>query len=72
LARRRATPHQAAASHPSPASGAGEQVAAAGLTASDLEPVAVTTTSGVHAGPPLAEFVVMALLDEPVVRRSGR
>jgi phosphoglycerate dehydrogenase-like enzyme len=43
--------------------GAAEQVTAAGLTDADLERVAVTTASGVHAGP-LAEFAIMVLLAE--------
>lgn len=43
------------------AAGTGQQVAAAGLSASDLERVAVASSSGVHAGP-LAEFAVLGLL----------
>jgi phosphoglycerate dehydrogenase-like enzyme len=43
------------------AAGAGEQVAAAGLTDDDLERVAVSTASGVH-GLPLAEFAILGLL----------
>lgn len=41
--------------------GAGQHVAGAGLAAEDLERVAVTTSSGAHAGP-LAEFSLMGLL----------
>jgi len=43
------------------AAGTGEQVKAAGLTAEELERVAVTSASGVHVGP-LAEFCLMGLL----------
>ena len=43
------------------AAGAGEQVAAAGLTRQDLERVIITSAAGVHAGP-LAEFVMFGLL----------
>jgi len=43
------------------AAGAGEQVGAAKASAADLERVAVTTSSGVHASP-LAEFCLLALL----------
>ena len=43
------------------AAGAGEQVAAAGLSDEDLERVAVSTASGVH-GLPLAEFAILGLL----------
>lgn len=45
------------------AAGAGEQVAAAGLTDADLDRVAVSSASGVHDGP-LAEFAISALLAE--------
>lgn len=41
--------------------GAGEQVKAAGLSEADLERVAVTTASGVHATP-LAEFCLLGLM----------
>jgi phosphoglycerate dehydrogenase-like enzyme len=41
--------------------GAAEQVAAAELTVHDLQRVAITTASGVHAGP-LAEFAILAVL----------
>jgi glyoxylate/hydroxypyruvate reductase len=41
--------------------GAGEQVAAAGLSAADLNRVTVTSAAGVHAGP-LAEFALLGLL----------
>ncbi len=41
--------------------GAGQQVRAAGLARADLERVAVTSASGVHAGP-LAEFCLFGLL----------
>lgn len=55
--------------------GAGQQVRAAGLTPEELERVAVTTTSGVHAGP-LAEFVMLGLLaftkDLPRLLRDKR
>jgi phosphoglycerate dehydrogenase-like enzyme len=55
--------------------GAGEQVRAAGLTPEELERVAVTTTSGVHAGP-LAEFAMLGLLaftkDLPRLLRDKR
>lgn len=43
------------------AAGAGEQVAAAGLSTAELDRVAVTSASGVHAGP-LAEFALLGLL----------
>jgi phosphoglycerate dehydrogenase-like enzyme len=43
------------------AAGAGEQVAAAGLTHEELGRVAVTTSAGVHATP-LAEFAILGLL----------
>jgi phosphoglycerate dehydrogenase-like enzyme len=43
------------------AAGAGQQVRAAGLSADDVRRVAITTASGVHAGP-LAEFVLLGLL----------
>ena len=43
------------------AAGTGEQVKAAGLTAEELERVAVTSASGVHVGP-LAEFCLLGLL----------
>jgi phosphoglycerate dehydrogenase-like enzyme len=43
------------------AAGAGEQVAAAGLSRQDLERVIVTSAAGVHAGP-LAEFAMFGLL----------
>jgi phosphoglycerate dehydrogenase-like enzyme len=43
------------------AAGAGEQVAAAGLTADELGRVVVTSASGVHVGP-LAEFCMLGLL----------
>jgi phosphoglycerate dehydrogenase-like enzyme len=43
------------------AAGAGEQVAAAGLSDADLERVAVCTASGVH-GEGLAEFTILGLL----------
>lgn len=43
------------------AAGAGEQVAAAGLTPEELDRVAVATASGVHGGP-LGEFAVLGLL----------
>lgn len=43
------------------AAGAGEQVAAAGLSFDDLRRVTITTMSGVHAGP-LAEFALFGLL----------
>jgi len=43
------------------AAGAGEQVAAAGLSADDLRRVTVTSAAGVHAGP-LAEFALLGLL----------
>lgn len=43
------------------AAGVDEQVQAAGLSADELERVAVTSASGVHAGP-LAEFALMVLL----------
>jgi phosphoglycerate dehydrogenase-like enzyme len=43
------------------AAGAGEQVEAAGLTADDLDRIAVASASGVHAGP-LAEFVLLGIL----------
>jgi phosphoglycerate dehydrogenase-like enzyme len=55
--------------------GAGQQVRAAGLTPEELERVAVTTTSGVHAGP-LAEFAMLGLLtftkDLPRLLRDKR
>jgi phosphoglycerate dehydrogenase-like enzyme len=41
--------------------GAGEQVAAAELTADELEHVAITTSAGIHATP-LAEFTLLGLL----------
>jgi phosphoglycerate dehydrogenase-like enzyme len=43
------------------AAGAGEQVRAAGLSATELERVVVTSASGVHASP-LAEFALFGLL----------
>jgi phosphoglycerate dehydrogenase-like enzyme len=43
------------------AAGTGEQLKAAGLTAEELERVAVTSASGVHVGP-LAEFCLLGLL----------
>ncbi len=43
------------------AAGAGEQVRAAGLSPEELERVAVTSASGVHAGP-LAEFCLLGIL----------
>lgn len=43
------------------AGGAGEQVAAAGLTQEELARVLITSASGVHAGP-LAEFALFGLL----------
>jgi len=43
------------------AAGAGEQIAAAGLTAAELRRVTFTSASGVHAGP-LAEFSLFGLL----------
>jgi phosphoglycerate dehydrogenase-like enzyme len=43
------------------AAGAGQQVAAAGLTDDELERVAVASSSGVHAGP-LAEFATLGML----------
>lgn len=43
------------------AAGAGEQVARAGLTADELDRVAVCSGSGVHGGP-LAEFALLGLL----------
>lgn len=43
------------------AAGAGEQVKAAALSDEELRRVAVTSTSGVHAGP-LAEFAMLGLL----------
>ncbi len=43
------------------AAGAGEQVAAAGLSAQQLERVIVASASGVHAGP-LGEFALFGLL----------
>lgn len=43
------------------AAGAGQQVAAAGLSGADLERVVITSASGVHAGP-LSEFVLFGLL----------
>ncbi len=43
------------------AAGTGEQVKAAGLTAPELERVAITSASGVHVGP-LAEFCMLGLL----------
>lgn len=43
------------------AAGGGGQVAAAGLSAADLERVAFTTSAGVH-GTPLAEFAVFGVL----------
>jgi len=55
--------------------GAGQQVRAAGLTPEELERVAVTSTSGVHAGP-LAEFAMLGLLaftkDLPRLLRDKR
>jgi hypothetical protein len=42
------------------AAGTGEQVKAAGLTAAELQRVAVTSASGVHVGP-LAEFWLLNL-----------
>ncbi|HEX6446033.1 MAG TPA: D-2-hydroxyacid dehydrogenase [Streptosporangiales bacterium] len=43
------------------AAGAGQQVEAAGLTAEELDRVAVASSSGVHAGP-LAEFALFGML----------
>lgn len=43
------------------AAGAGQQVKTAGLSADDLERVAVASSSGVHAGP-LAEFALFGIL----------
>jgi phosphoglycerate dehydrogenase-like enzyme len=43
------------------AAGAGQQVEAAGLTAGELDRVAVASSSGVHAGP-LAEFALFGML----------
>ena len=43
------------------AAGTGEQLRAAGLTADELERVAITTSSGVHGGE-LAEFAMLGLL----------
>lgn len=43
------------------AAGTGEQAKAAGLTAQELERVAITSASGVHVGP-LAEFCLLGLL----------
>lgn len=43
------------------AAGTGEQLKAAGLSAEELERVAVTSASGVHVGP-LAEFCLLGLL----------
>ena len=43
------------------AAGAGEQVAAAGLSREELDRVAITSAAGVHAGP-LAEFAMFGLL----------
>ncbi|MDQ2846142.1 MAG: D-2-hydroxyacid dehydrogenase [Actinomycetota bacterium] len=43
------------------AAGAGQQVETAGLSADDLERVAVASSSGVHAGP-LAEFALFGVL----------
>lgn len=43
------------------AAGAGQQVEAAGLSADELDRVAVASSSGVHAGP-LAEFAVFGML----------
>jgi phosphoglycerate dehydrogenase-like enzyme len=43
------------------AAGAGQQVAAADLSAADLERVAIASSSGVHAGP-LAEFALAGIL----------
>jgi phosphoglycerate dehydrogenase-like enzyme len=43
------------------AAGAGQQVAAAGLSERQLERIAVASSSGVHAGP-LAEFAVLGVL----------
>lgn len=55
--------------------GAGEQVEAAGVSAEDLERVAVARSSGVHAGP-LAEFAPTGILDEsarrPAVKSEAR
>jgi phosphoglycerate dehydrogenase-like enzyme len=42
--------------------GAGELAAAAGITDADLQRVALTTSSGVHAGP-LAEYVLFGILE---------
>jgi phosphoglycerate dehydrogenase-like enzyme len=41
--------------------GAGQQIAAAGLSDDDLARVAIATSSGVHAGP-LAEFALLGIL----------
>lgn len=43
------------------AAGAGQQVEAAGLSAAELDRIAVATSSGVHAGP-LAEFTMFGML----------
>jgi hypothetical protein len=43
------------------AAGAGQQVAAAGPSEDDLARVAITSSSGVHAGP-LAEFALLGVL----------
>ena len=43
------------------AAGAGQQVEAAGLSAADLDRVAIASSSGVHAGP-LAEFALAGIL----------
>jgi phosphoglycerate dehydrogenase-like enzyme len=43
------------------AAGAGEQLAAAGLSEQDLRRVTVTSAAGVHAGP-LAEFALLGML----------
>jgi phosphoglycerate dehydrogenase-like enzyme len=55
--------------------GTGEQLEAAGLTAEELERVAVTSASGVHVGP-LAEFCLLGLLaftkDLPRLRADQR
>jgi phosphoglycerate dehydrogenase-like enzyme len=56
------------------AAGAGQQVRRAGLTAAELERVAISSASGVHAVP-LAEWSIFGLLafakDLPRLRRDG-